>query len=72
MSPTLLEGLLFLLLVALLAAYVGTLIFTWWGQRCSAPAEERPAVLPTSGEDWPAITRGTQNAASERDENHVN
>lgn len=72
MSPTLLEGLLFLLLVALLAAYVGTLIFTWWGQRRGASAEERPAVLPTSGEDSPVITRGTQNAAAERDENHVN
>ncbi len=72
MSPTLLEGLLFLLLAALLAAYIGVLVFTWWGQRRGAPAEDYPAVLPTPGEERPAITRGTQNAAAERDESHVN
>lgn len=72
MSPTLLEGLLFLLLAALLAAYIGTLVFTWWGQRRGAPAEERPAALPIPEEDRSAVTRGTQNAAAERDEHHVN
>jgi hypothetical protein len=33
MSPTLLEGLLFLLLAALVAAYIGALVFAWWAQR---------------------------------------
>jgi hypothetical protein len=33
MSPTLLEGLLFLLLAVLLAAYIGALVFAWWAQR---------------------------------------
>ena len=72
MSPTLLEGLLFLLLVALLAAYIGALIFAWWAQRRGDPAEDRAVVLPTTPEDRSAATRGTQNAAAERDEYHVN
>ena len=72
MSPTLLEGLLFLLLAALLAAYIGTLIFTWWGQRRGAPQQERPVALPTSEKDQSAATRGALNTAAERDENHVN
>lgn len=72
MSPTLLEGLLFLLLAALLAAYISTLIFTWWGQRRGAPAEDGPAALPKAAEDRSVVTRGTQTAAAERDENHVN
>ena len=71
MSPTLLEGLLFLLLAALVAAYSGALVFAWWGQRRGSPPEELPAALPTSNEDLPATPRGTLDAPAERDENHV-
>lgn len=71
MSPTLLEGLLFLLLAALLAAYIGTLVFAWWAQRRDPSSEDRPAALPMPEEDQFAVTRGTQNAAAERDEHHV-
>ena len=71
MSPTLLEGLLFLLLAALLAAYIGVLVFAWWGKRRGAHAEERPAAMPTSREDLPVTPRGTYDASAERDEHHV-
>ena len=60
MSPTLLEGLLFLLLAALLAAYIGVLVFAWLPQRRGPPAEDRPAALPTPGPDRAVATRGTQ------------
>ena len=71
MSPTLLEGLLFLLLAALLAAYIGALVFAWWGKRRSSPAEERPAALPMPREDLSATPCGTHDASAERDEHHV-
>jgi hypothetical protein len=71
MSPTLLEGLLFLLLAALLAAYIGALVIAWWGQRRGSPPEERSAALPTPKEDLPATPRGTHDASAERDEHHV-
>lgn len=71
MSPTLLEGLLFLLLAALLAAYIGTLVFAWWAQRRGPSSEDRPAALSMPEEDQFAITHGTRNAAAERDEHHV-
>ncbi|MFN8468484.1 MAG: hypothetical protein U0X20_23200 [Caldilineaceae bacterium] len=71
MSPTLMEGLLFLLLAALLAVYIGVLVFAWWGKRRGSPAEARPAAMPTSRGDLPATPRGTQDASAERDEHHV-
>jgi cbb3-type cytochrome oxidase subunit 3 len=71
MSPTLLEGLLFLLLAALVAVYIGALVFAWWGQRRGSPVEERPAALPMPEEELPAASRGTHDASAERDEHHV-
>lgn len=62
MSPTLLEGLLFLLLAALLAAYIGTLVFTWWPQRRGAP----PAPGPKQ-----AGAPGAANEAAEGEEPYV-
>ena len=70
MSPTLLEGLLFLLLAALLAAYIGVLVFVWLPARRSRAAGDRPAALPTPDGDRAVVTRGT-NAAAEGNENHV-
>jgi cbb3-type cytochrome oxidase subunit 3 len=70
MSPTLLEGLLFLLLAALLAAYIGTLVFAWRARRRGAPAEHRPASLPKPDPDRIATPRGPH-AAAEREEHHV-
>jgi hypothetical protein len=44
MSPTLLEGLLFLMLAALLAVYIGVLVRAWLPQRRRPAAEDRPAA----------------------------
>ena len=71
MSPTLLEGLLFLLLAALLAAYIGVLVFVWLGEAPRPAAEERPAAIPMSKDDLPVTPRGTHDASAERDEYHV-
>ena len=59
MSPTLLEGLLFLMLAALLAVYIGVLVRAWLPQRRRPAAEDRPAALPTR-RDRSVATRGTQ------------
>lgn len=71
MSPTLLEGLLFLLLAALLAAYIAVLVRAWLPQRRGPTAEDRPAAPPAPGPDRAVATPGT-NGATERIENHVN
>jgi hypothetical protein len=64
MSPTLLEGLLFLLLAALLAAYSGTLIFAWRARRRATPAAAQPPALPAAGLDA-AATLPAEPAESE-------
>ena len=73
MSPTLLEGLLFLLLAALLAAYIGGLVYAWWPQRrrsAGSTAEDRPAAPQTPGPDRAVAARSTH-AAAEGEESHV-
>ena len=71
MSPTLLEGLLFLLLAALLAVYIGVLVRAWLPQRRGPTAEDRPAAPPAPGPDRAVAAQGT-NAATQGDEKNVN
>ncbi len=70
MSPTLLEGLLFLLLAALLTAYIGVLVFVWLPARRRRAAGDRLAALSAPDGDRAVVTCGT-NAAAEGNENHV-
>jgi hypothetical protein len=71
MSPTLLEGLLFLLLAALLAGYLSALVFVWLPARRSRAAGDRPADLPTPDGDRTSPQRDPYTAAK-GNEQHVN